>query len=893
MKNKMKIFFYVLCFHIFIFNNLLANEKFNFDITEIEIVENGNKFIGKKRGIITTDNGIELNANQFEYDKLKNILFAKGNVILKDTTNMSVIYTDNIIYYKNSEKIVTSAKSKLISDNIEIISNIFEYYKNNNTFVAKEKVEIKDKVNDVIIFAEHITYDKDKEEIFTNGKTKAEIEKKYTFFSKNIFFNKNKMELRSNFKSRIFDDKSNLYRSDKFLYIANEKLLKSINTHIVTNYNKVNSDNYYFKDGIFNFQSNNFVAKETEILLHNDIFKSERSRFLKVENEKLNLLYDDELKENNPRIVATSSKGNQDKTVLNKAIFTSCKKNDTCPAWSIKSSKIIHDKKKKQLIYDNSVLNLFNIPVFYFPKFFHPDPSVERQSGFLRPQLNNSKSLGTSFYLPYYHVISSNKDYTFKPSIFEKDILMLQNEYRQIDKYSSFVADFSYTKGYKSDLEGSNKNSITHLFSKFDLDLNLNSFNESYVKFNFEKVSNDNYLNVFQNNLADTKLKPSNNNMLKTSSEVYFENEKYDLSGGFTIYEDLTKINSDRYQYVFPYYNLSSSLSSKVTKGSLNFSSNGSTVLQNTNNIRTKIINNLEYLSNDYISNLGNLTRFGIYLKNINSLGKNDQLYKSSPQIEAMTLFEVNSALPFVKVKDGYLNTIEPKISFRISPNHMKNYSNESRTIEASNIFSINRLGLNDSLEAGRSLTLGTTFKTENIENIEKYFEATLATNLRDKKENDIPTKSSLNEKNSNFFGSIKSKLSDNISIGYNFETDNDLKTFEYNSINTELSFNNFITELSFIETNGSRGNTNVIDNKSSIKLNKNNYLIFNTRRNRELNLTEYYDLVYEYKNDCLTAGIKYKKTYYSNDALKPTEDLMFTVTLFPLTTLEQEVDNN
>ena len=459
------------------------------------------------------------------------------------------------------------------------------------------------------------------------------------------------MELRSNFKSRIFDDKSNLYRSDKFLYIANEKLLKSINTHIVTNYNKVNSDNYYFKDGIFNFQSNNFVAKETEILLHNDIFKSERSRFLKVENEKLNLLYDDELKENNPRIVATSSKGNQDKTVLNKAIFTSCKKNDTCPAWSIKSSKIIHDKKKKQLIYDNSVLNLFNIPVFYFPKFFHPDPSVERQSGFLRPQLNNSKSLGTSFYLPYYHVISSNKDYTFKPSIFEKDILMLQNEYRQIDKYSSFVADFSYTKGYKSDLEGSNKNSITHLFSKFDLDLNLNSFNESYVKFNFEKVSNDNYLNVFQNNLADTKLKPSNNNMLKTSSEVYFENEKYDLSGGFTIYEDLTKINSDRYQYVFPYYNLSSSLSSKVTKGSLNFSSNGSTVLQNTNNIRTKIINNLEYLSNDYISNLGNLTRFFIYLKNINSFDKNDQLYKSSPQIEAMTLFEVNSALHLLKLK--------------------------------------------------------------------------------------------------------------------------------------------------------------------------------------------------------------------------------------------------
>jgi len=47
---------------------------------------------------------------------------------------------------------------------------------------------------------------------------------------------------------------------------------------------------------------------------------------------------------------------------------------------------------------------------------------------------------------------------------------------------------------------------------------------------------------------------------------------------------------------------------------------------------------------------------------------------------------------------------------------------------------------------------------------------------------------------------------------------------------------------------------------------------------------------VYEYKNDCLTAGIKYKKTYYSDGDLKPTENLLFTVTLFPLTTYEHDV---
>ena len=69
--------------------------------------------------------------------------------------------------------------------------------------------------------------------------------------------------------------------------------------------------------------------------------------------------------------------------------------------------------------------------------------------------------------------------------------------------------------------------------------------------------------------------------------------------------------------------------------------------------------------------------------------------------------------------------------------------------------------------------------------------------------------------------------------------------------------------------------------------------LTFKTRRNRKINLTEYYDLVYEYKNDCLTAGIKYNKTYYQDRDLKPKEDLFFTITLFPLTTYEQKMMKN
>ena len=105
------------------------------------------------------------------------------------------------------------------------------------------------------------------------------------------------------------------------------------------------------------------------------------------------------------------------------------------------------------------------------------------------------------------------------------------------------------------------------------------------------------------------------------------------------------------------------------------------------------------------------------------------------------------------------------------------------------------------------------------------------------------------------------------------------------------MSVNNFVTNFNFIEEDSDLGNTNVFENNSQYHFNKNNSILFKTRRNRELNLTEYYDLVYEYKNDCLTAGIKFNKTYYEDRDLKPSENLMFTISFYPLTTIEQKFE--
>jgi len=877
MKSKIKIYLLVVIFFFLNFSPIYSIEGFNFEVSEIEIIENGNKFIGKDRGKIITDSKTIIEADKFIYNKSTNILKLNGNVIIDDINRNLKIYSEEVIYFKNEEIFTSEKNSKFINteDNLEIDAEKFHYNKLTNVLKLNKNVKIKDIKNNYIVSAENINYLRNSEKIFTIGKTNAIIKSKYDFNSSNVELLRNENILISNKKTKIFDKKSKVYELDSFRYNINDEILQAENLYILSDASvpKSKSDHLRFENGFFNLKNNSFIAGETEINLKKDSFDNN---------------------ENDPRLKGVSSKSNNQVTTVKKAIFTSCKKRDgKCPPWSIKAKKIIHDKNKKKLIYDHAVLNVYDKPVMYFPKFFHPDPSVERQTGFLRPQLNDSEILGSSLYLPYFYVISESKDFTFKPTIFDSDIYMFQNEYRSVKKNSSLVTDFSLTTGYKSSLSDK-KNSISHLFSKYELDLNLSEFEKSSMDFFVEKVSNDTYLKVFDTNLMETEIKPLNPNVLNTGINLTLDHEDYNFDMGINAYENLqVQKSSDRYQFILPYYNYSKSIDlNKI--GALEFDSNGSNNLIETNNLESNIINNINYKIIDQISNrYGFKNNFGIYFKNLNTVAKNNNKYKSSPQVELMNIFEINSSMPLGKIDQYSEYLIEPKISFRINPGDMKNYKSSKRIISAENIFDINRLGLTDSFEAGKSLTMGINYKKTNLEDINKYFEAKISTVLRDKKENFIPESSTINNKSSNIFGSLTYNKSENFKLDYDFIMDNDLDKFNLNSVSSEFNYKNFSTKVKFIEERDKIGNNNSMENYFEYKWDENNYMSFNTRRNRTIGLTEYYDLLYEYKNDCLTAGFKYKKTYYQDRDLKPKEDLLLTITFYPLTTYEQEVDQN
>ena len=105
--------------------------------------------------------------------------------------------------------------------------------------------------------------------------------------------------------------------------------------------------------------------------------------------------------------------------------------------WEIKASKLSHDKKEQNMSGQNITVHVEDVPVFYFPYFSYPDPTVKRRTGFLIPGYRSSKEMGVGVQIPFYWEISDYTDVVFNPIIAEKHNLY-SGTFRQTFQYGNF-----------------------------------------------------------------------------------------------------------------------------------------------------------------------------------------------------------------------------------------------------------------------------------------------------------------------------------------------------------------------------------------------------------------------------------------------------------------------
>ena len=83
MKNNLVIIIIFIISNFFTVTEVKSKEIFKFDVTNVEILENGNLFKGYNGGEASTNDGIKIIAETFKYNKLTTILVQKEMYCMK------------------------------------------------------------------------------------------------------------------------------------------------------------------------------------------------------------------------------------------------------------------------------------------------------------------------------------------------------------------------------------------------------------------------------------------------------------------------------------------------------------------------------------------------------------------------------------------------------------------------------------------------------------------------------------------------------------------------------------------------------------------------------------------------------------------------------------------
>ena len=768
-------------------------------------------------------------------------------LFITNTLSEEIKFEANVIEFLDKDKKIIAEKNVKIFSNTGVVINADKmvYNKEIGIINAEGEIIIENNDNDIKIYGDKLIYDQNLNKLKVLKNVEIKILDDYTLETELINYDIVKKEIVIETIANIFDNLGNKITANQTIFSMKNKLLKINNTKMFD----ILKNEYHFDTAIVDFSSQEIIGDGIKIDFFNNAFGNEQ---------------------NDPRLRGNSIYSDKNETIVKKGVFTTCKKQkDKCPPWQFKAAEIKHNKNKKTIYYKNAWLEIYDKPIVYFPKFFHPDPTVNRQSGFLIPTIKSSSSHGDSISVPYFQVISDNKDITFSPQFFGNNEALFQNEFRQENKNSSHISDFSLKKK-----GGASK---SHFFSNTISNLNFKNFDSSELEVNVETTSNNTYLKSHNIKTEIT----NNSSLLNSFLSLKANKEDLFLEARFESYEDLTKEkSSDKYEYLLPSLELSKSFNNNLNLTSTAYNKNYDT------NIFEKVLtNNLKYSSNPKISSKGIINKFSLLLKNVTTEGDNSQKYESDLRSHNYSSFMYDISYPMKNSGNKYDNFITGKASFMYSPNKNRNVQNLDRRINIKNIYSQDRLGLSDSVEGGQSITLGGEYSLINKNN-KNLLKANIASVFRDKSDESLPTKSTINNKGSDFIGSLLFEPNDNLKLDYNFSLDNDFSSTNYNLLKADFTVNKFVTSFEYLQENDEVGSESYFSNNVKLGLTNSSSLKYMTRRNRKTDLTEYYNLIYEYKNDCLTAAIQYNKNYYSDKDLKPTEEIFLSISIVPFTTI-------
>jgi len=400
---------------------------------------------------------------------------------------------------------------------------------------------------------------------------------------------------------------------------------------------------------------------------------------------------------------------------VNRAVYSPCnlcaEDPTRAPVWQIRSARTTHDRDEKQVTHRDAQIEILGIPILYTPYLSHPDPTVERRSGFLAPTIGRSSELGSVVRNYYYWDIAPGMDATIEGTWTGNDGPLVGAQFRRRFERGSLTLDGSTIHAERRESVGGRtvvkeEEFRYHLFGSGRYDLT----DEWRTGFDIQRTSDDTYLRRYGYSREDL-----------LTSRAYLEGFRGRHFAQINTYsfQDLRTGNAEEEPVVLPQASFSMLGQPNSLMGG-RWSLDGALVAlrrdQGNDYRRVSLVPGWQgswYHSSGLVATLTGLVRGDVfYTDDYDSPDQPGGRFDDTATGRILPVAQLEMRYPLVGQIGAVQPLVEPIVAFTTAPRIGQRPSipnEDSRTAEltATNLFRLNRFSGVDRFETGNRVTYG------------------------------------------------------------------------------------------------------------------------------------------------------------------------------------------
>lgn len=578
-----------------------------------------------------------------------------------------------------------------------------------------------------------------------------------------------------------------------------------------------------------------------------------------------------------------------DRNTLNRAVYSPCEvcedEENPTPLWQIKARRIIHKEDEKTIVYKHAVLEFFGIPVLYLPYLSHPDPTVNRRSGFLVPKVGSSSFLGIKTEIPYFFAIAPHRDFTFTPLITTRESISFAGEYRERTKTGRYTLGGSVTRVDERD-DDNLKTGAREFRGHVAGEGRFRISDQTSWGFDGAWTSDDTYLRRWGISSAETLtsrlfIEHSSGRNTLSASAYTFQGLRIEDDAGLT-------------PFVLPW--IEHHFDSQPGWLGSHFSIDSSVLaLTRPDGSDTQRLSVATTWELPMISRFGTVTRFiahvrgDVYRTNGFHLpGGPDERLETDVTGRGVSQFAIDWRLPLVRRGRRWTQVIEPIVVIVASPDSgnpeaIPNEDSQSFQFDDSNIFSLNRFAGLDRWDGGSRVSYGVRYTARAPGGLAA--EILGGQSYRFNGRTPLPAAAGLDERRSDYVARIKLSFADYFEYYHRVRLDNDNFAVRRHEVDVVVGPRAIKLNLGFLETdNGDLDplNPDRREIKAGARVRFSDRWSASGRYIR--NLLERQDITAEgglfYLDDCIEFGVTVRRNFTEDRDLTPSTSVIIRLVL-------------